>query len=165
MDGAWAPRNQFRKNPLFLMPSGLRRTVFHDAINGLAHLFPGKYLFLQLPAPLRREPIILGAAIGFGCSPLGSNPTPPLKPVQRRIERTLFDIQEGAAHLVQMPGDGISVMRAGDEGPQDEQIEAPLKQRVFRAGSRHDSSPRMTRERISVSPRMSRGQSALTSAL
>jgi hypothetical protein len=61
--------------------------------------------------------------------------------MQSRIERTFLNIEEGAADLVQVSGDRVTVVRAGKERPQNEQIETPLKQRVLGMVCRHASLP------------------------
>src|SRR6185437_8004412 len=79
-------------------------------------------------APARRgEPVVLGPAVVLARPPFALDPALLLEPLQRRIERTLIDVEHAARHLLNARADPPAVHRLEGERLQDEEVERAPK--------------------------------------
>lgn len=63
----------------------------------------------------------------LGDTPFGLDPSLMFQPVQRRIERTLIDLQDVFRNLLDAFGDRPAMQRTGLQGPEDQEIESALQ--------------------------------------
>ena len=119
---------------------------------------PGR-LGVELPAPLRRQRVVLRPPVVLGCSPRGRDPAAPLQAVQRRLQRPLADLQHLARHLPNPLGDAPTVPRSQRQRLQEQQIEGALRQ-VQAVGCRSKCKTRVagtSRDRPAPRPRSGSG--------
>src|SRR2546429_7713163 len=87
-----------------------------------------KHLGAEMLAARGGERVIAGAPVVLGDAPFALDPGGEQQPLQRRIERALADLQHVLRQDFQPLGDAVARRRAGDERPQDEQIERARQQ-------------------------------------
>ena len=63
------------------------------------------------------------------CIPTGIRPSPFLDPVQREVERTVFDGERVVGRLLDPARDTVAVPRAPGQGPEDDAVERALERR------------------------------------
>src|SRR5262249_30422753 len=69
------------------------------------------------------------ALLVFGCSlPFGANPAFALEPMERGVERTVFDLQDVVGGALDVLGDLMSMRAAEEQGAEDQHIERSLQQ-------------------------------------
>ena len=85
-------------------------------------------LKLQLPPALGCQPVELGPAIVFRGALLDRNPSALDKPVQRGIQRPLFDQQHIIGLELNGLCDSVTVRRPKQEGTQDQEVQGALQQ-------------------------------------
>jgi len=89
----------------------------------------------QLRAPLSREAVQLRATTQLGLTPFGFQPAAPLHPIERRIQRSLFDDDGVVRGVLDERGDRIPVQRAAGQRLEDEGVESAVQQRIGRLRS------------------------------
>src|SRR4029453_11031704 len=100
----------------------------------------------------------LGFSVVLRRSPFGLDQALLLHAVQSRIERSLFDLQHLVRQLVDTQRDAISMVRAGAEALENQQVERALEQVDLSHSHAVELSPRWSEEqRRGCSPRPSRG--------
>src|SRR5262245_52364276 len=117
-----------RKNRLRLIGVTRSSRRPEDAVDGADDVVPAAGLRGELPASARREAIEAGAPVVVGGAPVRRDPAAILEPVERRVERSVLDLE----HLVRPERDGVrdrvAVGRSEHERAQDQQIERSLQQ-------------------------------------
>src|SRR5687768_15044965 len=94
------------------------------------------------------------AAFGGGLAPLGLDPALFLEPLERRIERSLFDSEHVARQAPDVLGDAIPVQRPDAERLQDQHVERAGKQLgAFGAGV-HSYTLSLSTSRLSMDRRL-----------
>src|SRR5262249_7518427 len=101
--------------------------------------FPVRGLDAELFAPRASEVVVLGAAIVFRSAPLGLDPTLLLHSVERRVERSFFDLQNVFGQLLDPLRYFVTVERAALERPENQHRQCALNQVRFRLS--HNLSP------------------------
>src|SRR5262245_6620544 len=100
-------------------------------------------------APGSGDPIEAGATLQIGFPPLGGHVAADQETLQRRIERTLPDLQDVCRHHLEVPGDGVSVRRPTRQRLEDQHFERAGKQ--FRAdGMLVSHVTRLTMHRLTM---------------
>jgi len=79
-------------------------------------------------APQRRQAIEPGPLAFVRWLPGSRDPTFRLEAVKRRIQRPGLDLEQVFRHLLDVPGNGVSVSRSGKQRAKDKQIESTLQQ-------------------------------------
>ncbi len=79
--------------------------------NGLRKPDPIGSFFFKLFAAQTGQRVVLGATIVLAGLPLGCNPAFLLQFVQRRIQRTIADLQSISGYLLQALTDGPTIQR------------------------------------------------------
>src|SRR5262249_17840580 len=100
----------------------------HDSPDRRDEPLPSGRLPGELPAARRGPPVEAGLAVVRGGPPLRKEPAALLEPLERRIERAVLDEELLLGPLLDGAGDPLTVLRAEDQGPQDQQVERPLQQ-------------------------------------
>jgi hypothetical protein len=75
-----------------------------------------------------RQAIVFGAAVVLRISPKGGNPAFFFHSVEGGKERAGFDIKRAASDLLDSSRDSEPVLLAGNQRPQDKQIQSALKE-------------------------------------
>ena len=91
-------------------------------------LVPPRGLGGELLTSLRREPVVAGPAIVLRRAPEGGNPATIFEPMQRRVERPVFDLEHHLGAMGDDMGNRVAVGRTHRQGLQDEQVERALEQ-------------------------------------
>ncbi len=100
------------------------------------HATPAFRFFLELLASGASQGVILRLAVIFGNTPLGGDPAALLEAQQRRIERSLVQLQQVFRDLLDAHSDPEAVHRPhGIERLQHQQIKCSLQDFAF--GRRH----------------------------
>src|SRR4051812_8365168 len=92
-----------------------RRT--ENACHGLHESVPAAALFCQVRPAGRSNAVVLGLPVVFGGAPEGSNQSTVLEAIQRRIERSVFDLEDFFGRLLDTMGDGVAVRGAEQDCP------------------------------------------------
>jgi hypothetical protein len=95
--------------------------------NGGGQLLPFALFRFQLLAAAFGEFIEFRAAVVLGCAPAGFDPASPLEAMQRRIQRTLLDLENFAGNLMDPLGNSPAVIGSQGQRSQDQQIERALR--------------------------------------
>ena len=94
-----------------------------------ASCFHRGFLARELLPPERRQPVVLELAVpalrGF---PLRAHPLLALQAMERRIERSVLDLQHVVGGALDVLGDVVAVGGPEAEGPQDQHVERALQQ-------------------------------------
>src|ERR1700722_13640441 len=104
--------------------SGLLELYY--AGDGCGQAVPVSRLFLKLLPPQPGQRIKLGATIIFTRLPLSRDPTLLFQFVQRRVERSVTDLQHIAGDLLQTLADGPAIEGLQRQYFQDQHIQGPL---------------------------------------
>ena len=129
--------------------------ALQDQCDGGRHLLPVRHLPFELLAAGFGQGVELGAAILFRGAPLCADPFLAFQAIERRVERTLLDLQDVARDLLDALGDAPAVHGFERQSFQDQKIERALQD--FDPWT-HGLSPRRTTSGISDSScRLSRG--------
>jgi hypothetical protein len=99
-----------------------------ESARSLPPAVPFAGLDCQLPPSLRGQPVELGAAIVFRNAFFEPNPSPFDKPMQRRVQGSLFDLQHLVGVKLDRLGDGVTVHRSQHQGPENQQVQGALQQ-------------------------------------
>src|SRR5207249_10685677 len=89
------------------MEAPLRQS--NDALDSLGEPRPALLLARELPASAGGERIESGFAVLLADAPCGPDPARLLHPVERRVERSLFDSQEIGGDALDVRRDGVAV--------------------------------------------------------
>src|SRR5262245_23340313 len=84
---------------------------------------PFRLLGDQLRAALWSDPIVASALALVGQFPGRCDPSPGLEAIERRIQRTGLNLQQLFRGALNVLGDGMAVVRALPERPQNQEIE------------------------------------------
>src|SRR6476661_4071260 len=98
-----------------------------DPAHGLGVLAPDLGLAVELFLPGLGEPVELGAAVVLRDAPFGLDGPLVLEPVERRIERSLVDLEQIAGHLLDALGHAPPMLGPQAQSLQDQQIESALQ--------------------------------------
>src|SRR5947209_15920724 len=85
-------------------------------------------LLLELFSADGRQPVLFSFAVVLGYCPFGGDPALQFDALERRIERTKFDVQRIAAARPNRFGDGIAVQRTEPERLQDQHVQGSFEQ-------------------------------------
>src|SRR6476661_2584458 len=96
----------------------LRRTQY--PVDRAYQLFPAAGLLGELLAPRSSQPVVAGLAVVFGSAPERSDPATILETMQSRVQRAMFDLQDGIGAVFDHVRDGVSVGRAEHERLQNQ---------------------------------------------
>src|SRR5207245_3539397 len=91
-------------------------------------LVPFAGLNRQLPPPLRRQPVELRSPVVLRDSRFDRNPSSLDQPVQRRIQRSLLDLQHIVGVELDCLCNGVPVRRPQQQRTQNQQVQGPLQQ-------------------------------------
>src|SRR5262245_12856915 len=113
-----------------------------DAGNRADQLVPLPDRSLQLFTPLGCEPVVLRSTIVLRRALFNGDPTSFDETMERRIERSLLDLQHVLGAAFDGLGDRVAVRRPGSKSPQDQQVEGALQEleTFFVCSSRHSRS-------------------------
>src|SRR5580698_8237935 len=115
-------------------------------------LVPLAGFYGQLATALCREPVILRAAVIFGGAFVGHDPAALDEAMEGRVERALFDLQDGVGSDFDGACDGVAVRRADAQGAKNQKVQCALQQLdAFLLPGSH------SRGSVPCSGRMSRG--------
>src|SRR5262245_11422578 len=104
-------------------------SVVEQQVDGGRQRPPRIGLLLELLPSFSRQLVVLRAAVVVREIPLRLDPTAPLEAVQRRIQRSLIDLQRVFRDLLDPLGDRPSVLRIESYGVVGQEVERPLRQR------------------------------------
>src|SRR5260370_19193823 len=91
------------------------------------HLLPFRLFRIQLLPSSGGKPVILELPIpALWHFPLRVHPPFPLKPVERRIERAMFNLQEIIRRTLNMLGDLVTVARAVKKSSEYQHVDAAV---------------------------------------
>jgi hypothetical protein len=76
----------------------------------------------------RRQPVVLRALIRLAHRPLRLQPAAFFQPVERRVERSRFDLEQIIGLRADSLADAVTVLRAPLQDPQDQHIERALEE-------------------------------------
>src|SRR5439155_11625636 len=85
-------------------------------------------LLLEPPAARRRQSVESSAPVSLGHAPIGGDPALALQSLERRIERTLVDLQNVLRQLLDPLRDRPPVQLLGGDGAHDQQVERALNE-------------------------------------
>src|SRR5688500_7706768 len=97
------------------------------AVHGADDLVPPRRLFGELRAARRRQPVVARAAVVLRRPPEGGDPAAILEAMERRVERSVLDLQHVFGSLRDGVSDGVAVRRPDRQRLEDEEIERTLK--------------------------------------
>src|SRR5215510_1330955 len=100
---------------------------FENLRDGGAEFPPGVGFRLELGAAFRGELVVLRTPVVVGRAPARLDPAAPLEPVERRVERSLLDLQRGAGDLMEPLGDRPAVLRLERDRLENEEVEGALR--------------------------------------
>src|SRR5262249_35593700 len=118
---------------------GLLRDWFQNAANSSNHLLPAFCLRHQLLPAGRSQPVVLRFAIVLRRSPERRDPAAVLEPVKRRVERSMFDLQNIFGTSLDRMRDRVTVSGSQRERLKNQHIEGALRHFTLqrRVTSRH----------------------------
>jgi hypothetical protein len=92
----------------------------------------------ELAAPAGRQLVELRPAVVLRRAPFGFEPAAHLEPVQRRIQRALFDAQHVVRRLLDVLGDRVAVHGATADRLQHQHVESAWQKRRLELGLSHN---------------------------
>src|SRR5262249_57318245 len=96
--------------PVFArLASQFLRLCRQNPRNHFRHPVPLLLFALQPLLPIRRQPVILRFPLVLRFAPFGGNPALILQPVERRVQRTLLDLEPPARNLLDPQQHSVSV--------------------------------------------------------
>src|SRR5215211_3100067 len=104
----------------------------HDAVDGDEHAVEVGDLFTELATASGGERVVARATASRRRSPLRRDPATLLQPLERGVERSLLDRQDGVGQELDLLRDRVAVERLHGERLQDQHVERALEQLALR---------------------------------
>jgi len=90
---------------------------------------------LQLLPAFSRQAVIFRSFSSLRQFPSGRDPAASLQPVQRRIQRSGFDLEQVVGSSLDVLGDGVPMRSSQKQRAQDQEVESPLQEIYARSRS------------------------------
>src|SRR5262245_17627561 len=110
---------------------------FEDQTDGPSQSPPALAFGFESRPPFPCQAIELGLTPGLGLPPLARQQAAVFKPLQRRVERALRNLNYAMRYLLEALRDRIPVNRTGRDNFQDQQVQRALVEIRFRELHRH----------------------------
>src|SRR6185436_5862638 len=98
--------------------------LLDDQADGLGEPLPLVELTGELAAPSGGDRVIAGAAVVLGRPPGAVDVTAVLEPLERRVERSLIDVEAPLGHLLDPGADAPAVHGLERQRLEDEEVDA-----------------------------------------